>query len=311
MAVKVLYIAGWGRSGTTILDNILGSYDSVFATGELFYLWHRGLKQRRRCGCGAQLTGCRLWRDVLDVAYADGELDAARTAAVQQRAVRVRDTLRLTAENPGEDVAAYRDEMRRIYTAIATVTGARLIVDSSKTPSGAAVLARIPDVESYLLHMVRDPRAVAYSWMRPTPQPDVRSRRPMQPHSAIESTTHWMAWNLMIERLMQESFGGRSRRLRYEDFVAAPRKTVESLFRFTGTPLTTGPFEDHATVRLPGNHTVSGNPNRFRTGSVQLRPDDAWRSDQRWQHRAAATAISLPLLRRYGYTLTAAGRRGD
>src|SRR4029450_3966539 len=106
--------------------------------------------------------------------------------------------------------------------------------------------------------MSRERRASACSWMRPTPHPDVRSRRPMQPHSAIESTTHWMAWNLMIERLMQESFGSRSRGLRYEDFVPAPGETVESLFRFTGTPLTTGPFENHATVRLPGNHTVSG-----------------------------------------------------
>jgi len=34
---KVLYIAGWGRSGSTILDNVLGQLDGCFSTGELNY----------------------------------------------------------------------------------------------------------------------------------------------------------------------------------------------------------------------------------------------------------------------------------
>jgi hypothetical protein len=59
--MKVLYIAGWGRSGTTILDNIVGSYDSAFTTGELYYLWRRGLNQGRSCGCGTKLPHCRTW----------------------------------------------------------------------------------------------------------------------------------------------------------------------------------------------------------------------------------------------------------
>jgi len=301
--VKVLYIAGWGRSGTTILDNILGSYDSVFSTGELFYLWRRGLNQGQRCGCGSKLPRCPTWQKILDVAYADDELNPKRTAAVQRRSVRVRHTRRLSRPNLLGEAAEYRNEIGRLYAAIGAVTGAKLIVDSSKVPPGAAVLAQVPGVDSYLLHMVRDPRAVAYSWVRPKPQVNGTAALAMKPHSATESTASWVGWNMLIEQLTGTSFAGRSQRLRYEDFVADPRNTVESLLESTGTSWSAGPFQDVATVQLPANHTVSGNPSRFKTGRVVLRADDDWRSDQPWSPRVVSTAISLPLLRRYGYPL--------
>jgi sulfotransferase family protein len=301
--MKVLYIAGWGRSGTTILDNILGSYDSVFSAGELFYLWRRGLHQRRPCGCGARLTGCRTWQNILDVAYAGDKLNPKRTAALQRRAVRVRHTRRLSRAELTEEAAEYRDEMRRVYTAIGAVTGAELIVDSSKVPSGAAVLAQIPEIESYLVHMIRDPRAVAFSWTRATDQPGGGVAPKMAPHSAVDSTANWTGWNLLIEGLARDLFAGRSRRLRYEDFVAGPRDTVESLLDLAGMKWSSGPFQDSATVQLPGNHTVSGNPSRFRTGTVALCTDEEWRYRQPWRQRAASTAMSLPLLRHYGYSI--------
>jgi hypothetical protein len=56
-------------------------------------------------------------------------------------------------------------------------------------------------------------------------------------------------------------------------------------------------------IRLGGNHTVSGNPSRFSSGSVRLRRDDEWRSKQRLTDRAISTTLSLPLLRRYDYQI--------
>lgn len=54
----------------------------------------------------------------------------------------------------------------RLYAAAAEVTGARLLIDSSKRPSDAALLRLLPDVEPFYLQLVRDPRAVAFSWQR-------------------------------------------------------------------------------------------------------------------------------------------------
>ena len=37
--VPVLYIGGWGRSGSTLLAHLLGGLDRMVAVGELRYVW--------------------------------------------------------------------------------------------------------------------------------------------------------------------------------------------------------------------------------------------------------------------------------
>jgi hypothetical protein len=90
--------------------------------------------------------------------------------------------------------------------------------------------------------------------------------------------------------------------VRYEDFVSSPRTTVASIARFVGEEHRELPFVDEHVARLQPNHCVSGNRSRFAQGDVELRLDDAWK-----QHRGAArstvTALTAPLLGRYGYSV--------
>jgi hypothetical protein len=296
---KVLYIAGWGRSGTTIVDNVLNSYDSVFSTGELFYLWQRGIVHGRKCGCGKLFRVCSVWRDILGTAFGDNPPDPARVITLQQRAIRVRHTPSLVNNPLTEDAEEYLKIYTRLYHAIAEVTGARMIVDSSKVPSGAALLTRMAGVEPYLLHMVRDPRAVTHSWMGAAPAPE--TRRTNQP---ITSTVHWLVRNAMTERLAR-AFPRHYLRLRYEDFAVEPRAAIERVLDFTGLPRSGGPFIEDATVLLRPNHTIAGNPARFRNGEIAVRPDNRWRREQHLGPRLTTTALSLPLLHHYGYRATA------
>ena len=298
--VKILYIAGWGRSGTTIVDNIFNSYASVFSTGELFYLWQRGFLHRRKCGCNVLFERCVLWRDILRAAFGDRIPDPERVVGLQQHSVRVRQTLSLTAGELSPAAAEYRDICARLYQAIAEVTGASLIVDSSKVPSGAALLTRMPGVEPYLLHMVRDPRAVTYSWMRAAPPPEKRKNAAPIYQRPASSTVHWLVRNALTERLAS-AFPQRHKRLRYEDFAARPRAVIEGVLEMTGTPVNEGPFLGDATVMLEPNHTIAGNPSRFRSGEIALRNDDRWRSEQPAGPRLTSTCLAFPLLRRYGY----------
>jgi hypothetical protein len=293
---KVLYIAGWGRSGTTIVDNVLNSYESVFSTGELFYLWQRGMVHHRRCGCGVMFARCDLWGEVLDEAFGTRPPDPCRVIALQEQAVRVRHTPGLLHGELSAPAREYLDIYRRLYRAIADVTGARLIVDSSKLPSGAALLTRMHDVEPYLLHMVRDPRAVTHSWMGGAPAKK-RVRTRLKPST---STAHWLIRNVLAEWLAH-AYPGRHRRLRYEDFAADPRPVIEAVLAMTGMPYQPGPFLDGTTVQLRLNHTIAGNPSRFRNGRVAVEPDDRWRDQQQLGPRLTSTALALPLLHRYRY----------
>src|SRR5205085_9431203 len=80
--VRVLYVAGTGRSGSTLLARILGRADSVFAAGELRYVWQRGLLEDRVCGCGEPFSRCPFWSEVVDRAFGGRRgVDAAGVAA--------------------------------------------------------------------------------------------------------------------------------------------------------------------------------------------------------------------------------------
>jgi hypothetical protein len=50
------------------------------------------------------------------------------------------------------------------------------------------------------------------------------------------------------------------------------------------------------------SHSVFGNVVRFRSGDVELQSDELWRKDMRPAHKLALTALTLPWLRKYGYS---------
>ena len=71
--VKVLYLAGPTRSGSTILSNILGEIDGFFNAGQIFELWDKGLAENGLCGCGQQLTTCEIWSTVFKKAFTNAK----------------------------------------------------------------------------------------------------------------------------------------------------------------------------------------------------------------------------------------------
>ena len=52
MVTRVLYIGGLGRSGTTLLERILGELPGACALGEVVHLWDRDVRADERCACG-------------------------------------------------------------------------------------------------------------------------------------------------------------------------------------------------------------------------------------------------------------------
>lgn len=314
--VKVLYIAGWGRSGSTVLDNLLGELDGYFSGGELHYFWERGLIEGRKCGCGRLITSCEVWSRVLErvaSSTALSQVDPHQIVQWQTETVRVRHTQRLLRTSPA-DVAdsiplrSYAEVLGGLYGAIADAGEARVIVDSSKRPSDGAFLRLLPNVVPYYIHLVRDPRAVAYSWRRRKRQLDRDRPAELRRHGVADSTASWLGWNLEIESLRRHVPAQHSLLVRYEDFVRRPRSVVAGVVNMVGEDTGALPFEDDSTVRLSGNHTTSGNPSRFTTGAVKLRGDDEWLMHQPTWDRLQATAIAAPLLRRYGYPLRLGAR---
>lgn len=311
----MLSIVGPGRSGTTILASVLGEADGVVSVGELRWLWKRGLLERRTCGCGRAADECPVWSTVVEKALAgraEGPAEIVRAqgelASRRRRPAAIR-----AASGGGTDWAALellRSVTAQLVPAIAEVTGARVIVDSSKRAQDAAVLAGLEGIDHYVLHMVRDPGAVAFSWQRRDKQIRVaEGTKAMETRGLLSSVARWTENGLGAAALRRRVPPERWMFLRYEDFAAEPRDTVTRILAFLGEDVA-APFVDADTVELHVNHTVAGNPNRFRVGEVTISLDSEWSRRMPRARQLAVRALTWPFLLRYGYPLRArAGSR--
>ena len=303
---KVLLIIGRGRSGSTILDNMLGELDGFFSVGELHNLWKRGLVRGHTCGCGRPLTECPLWTSVLEAAERNLGRELPNPDQVvrwQDQFVRPSDTRRLLkvgSDGTGApQLANYLSVLNSVYEALFEVTGERVIVDSSKRPSHAALFHLLPGVTPYFVQLVRDPRAVSYS--RTRVKSDEVDQRLMRQDGPLRSAVKWWQRNAEAETVRRRYPADRSLTVRYEDLVSDPASVIESIADLVGETIVNAPFEGPKSMRLGKNHTAAGNPSRFKQGLITLREDDEWVSRQSSGDRWITTLISLQLLKRYGY----------
>lgn len=305
----VLYIAGWSRSGSTILANVLGSLPGFTSVGELRYIWTVGLQENEPCGCGSPLRTCPFWESVLTQLPGDLEATADEARSVLQSRLRVRHAPALIARRnlgPTGPLRSYLATLSALYRTIAKLASADVIVDSSKYPSDVALLRFDKGIDPRVLHLVRDPRAVAYSWQRAKVRRDRSTQGTMPRYGPLYSTANWVGFNLLIEALRKRMGRAASQMLRYEDFVAQPQDAVQDVASWLGHAGLELPFEAPRTAVLDTSHTVNGNPDRLRSGRVEVEEDDAWRSSLDRPDELTVTTLASPLLRRYGYSFSGA-----
>jgi len=303
----VVYIAGSGRSGSTLLERALGEVPGFVNVGELIDLYRRTAAQDERCGCGAAFAECPFWARVGDRAFGGWpEQKLAATHRLQNRVARQRRMPRLLAmplagRQFRADVAAYGASYDVLYHAIAAEAGAACVVDASKWPVQALALARA-GLDVRVIHLVRDVRGVAYSLgKRDVSRPHaVREADVMSHLSPAMAAARWVA--VQSQAGLLRRCGLPVTRMRYEAFVRHPRAAVEAAL--AGIGLAAPPAHlahiGAGRVVLSTSHGLSGNPSRFRDGEITLRADESWRAGMPRRDRLVVTAIGLPLMLRYG-----------
>lgn len=305
---KVLLFLGKGRSGSTVLDNVLGGVDGFFTAGELFLLWDALATGAYRCGCGELVPDCSLWRDVTDRVFdrrANGPADVGEARALQHSVLRWRHLPRVllgrrASRRMPEAFRQWADLTGSLYRAIAEVTGARVIVDASKVPMNPAAAGLVAGIEPYLLHLVRDPRAVVYSWKRKKEVGAREGDEEMPRFGALYTSLSWTVRNAAVE-VLRKQVTGPSHLVRYEDFAERPRDTVAEIVSYLEEDDAALPFVDARTAVVGGAHTVAGNPDRFDREEVTIREDVAWREALSVRDRRVTSLVAGPLLRRYRY----------
>lgn len=305
--IKVLYIGGSGRSGTTLLLRLLGQLNGFVAVGELWHIWFMGFTQNHLCGCGQPFKHCPFWTEVVTEAFGGFDQINVEEIRALRRSVQSDSHLPRLALPFLRDAAyqkrleSYLHILTRLYVSIQRVSRCRVIVDSSKGPRYALNLNEVPQVELYLAHLVRDSRAVAYSWRRKKFRPEIHwTTEYMARQSEIFSAMEWNITNSMLRWLPSQ--GIRYSPIRYEDFVVQPRKIIAQISDFleenVGEP---DFFEGDQSVSLGMSHTAMGNPNRFQQGTIKIKPDDTWHTQMPRFYQLLVTTLTWPLLREFGY----------
>ncbi len=227
---KVVFVMGGGHCGSTLLDLILGSHTQAFSLGELKSLATYRLEDGALCGICKD--ACPFWdgkvsRRVLRHAFLGAH---SRQPIVQA----------LYKRYGGMQVA--------LYGHLAQAAGVSLLIDSSKSiwwiRRQCRAIALRPSTEAYLIHMIRDGRAVANSYLRRYPE------RGME-----RVATEWARDTKKREAYIQKFSASRRMTLSYEQLVSDPEGTAGWLCEWLGIEME----PEMLRYWLHDHHLVGGN----------------------------------------------------
>jgi hypothetical protein len=333
--VKVLKITGLGRSGSTILDVVLGNHPDIESVGEVGNVIRNGWISRESlreidpsklrvpiCTCGKRLDvlyvdapdeACPFWSSVRRewLERADGESIESYPKLQNDFELKRRwsryglDPLpRLLYERrrPSASLRSYARLTRTFFESIRAVSGKPVIVDSSKSPARALAFGMVPGVELYVVHLVRDGRGVMIS-LRKTFKKDLQAgiMWDHKGHPMWKTAVRWIVLNLASEWICSQLGPKRTMRLRYEDFVADPKSALERIGSLIEVDLRDVADAASSGKPMQAGHNIGGNRTK-KSGTITLRPDaQEWRTALSPTERLLSWMSMGWLLRRYGY----------
>jgi hypothetical protein len=305
--IRVIYIMGCGRSGSTVLDTLLGNHGQVISVGELAGL-NQAVLAQEYCSCRTHIHQCAFWGRVLEQWQQRAGMDLSHYVALQKRYEQAQmlgaaSWLRLwrgRRRGHPPEFRDYLDATCQLYQAIAEVAGRRVVVESSKAPVRAAVLSHIRGIDLRLIHLVRDVRGVAWSRKKSfTPAPEAGVTRHQPGRGVLYSTVYWLLVNLVAGQV-RAARSPHSLLVRYEDLVTRTEEVLDAISAMAEVDFRqlTVAIRNHQ--QLAVSHLFAGNRVRM-SGSIRLQPDVEWQQ-QMPQLDQRITAITAHwTLKHYGY----------
>lgn len=299
---KILYIMGSGRSGSTLLDAMLSDQPEIFGAGELCNLLSAMDIRQNYCACGSRSAECPLWVEVRREWARAARADVATEyPALQNRIERVRSYPRHYGNSAGDPLMKkYLELTGALFEAIAKVTSATTVVDSSKAPIRALALSKMDDVELRVIHLVRDVRGVAYSNQQKF-ESDPRGgiMTALSGRGWTHAAVRWMLTNSVANRV-RARLGDRAILVRYEDFVGQPAQTLQRLSAFSRLDFRPTAEKLQCGGAFKAGHQIEGNRLRM-YDRIELKPDIRWRQHMSKTKKSLLPLLTAPVSWRYGY----------
>ncbi len=307
MLRKIVYIAGYGRSGSTLLERILATHPQIEGLGEVSSLFRVLEHENARCSCGAPILQCPVWGPALSRFQRQSGEQWGSWAKIQKH---------FEAVPFGGVFSFFQRDLHQKYCSLLqqlfdniskSAPNVTTLIDSSKTAWPTAwrplQLDRCLPVPVKVIHLVRDVRGCMWSNIRLDNLAVEQGRSRGVPLASIRTAIHWPVANITAQ-MYQYHCPHNYFRVRYEDFVASPETIVASIGDFLEMDLSeqislVSRMRSQAVI-LPRTHQISGNRLRFRD-KFRIHGDFSWQVSLRWYHRLLASLFGGLLSRKYGY----------
>lgn len=231
---KILYIAGYGRCGSTILDIILSGHPEITGVGEVTFLLEDWADSGRHCSCGIAYQNCDFWKGLFSNQTPLPQMTKL-TRKIEKRSFVLRLLLGIISR---EDRQVYHAYQEKVLAHIVSQTGSSIVVDSSKSARDAlgrfVALSKLAGQDVYVLHLVRDGFAVMESQIVTGDNWALEGQTTSYRWLALRTAFGWVITNVWVPLLGRLLGPNRYMLLRYEDFIENPAVALQAIGQFCG-----------------------------------------------------------------------------
>lgn len=320
---QLVYILAASHSGSTLLAMLTGSHPQAYTVGEL-KATHLDDPDRYLCSCGEKIRNCGFWANVqtgmarrgyeFDITNAEtdfrnvGSWYANRLLCplVRGRGWEVVRDMALSLS------AVWRKRFEEIQLrntallgTICELTGAKIIVDSSKIGLRLKYLLKIPHFRVRVIRLIRDGRGVALSYMDPARFADARDPslrgggtggdREAERLSLAEAAYEWRRSNEEAEAILANLDRSQWMEVRYEHLCRQPKAVMNRIFEFIGLEKV-----DVVDRFRCGSRHVLGNGMRL-DKVLEIQLDQRWKREMSEAQLLEFDAVAGAMNRQYGY----------
>lgn len=292
--ITVLYIAGTGRNGSTLMERILNELPGFFAAGELGYVSF----DHSPCMCHKKFNECPVWGKIVnDADFKKIEQDSVHQAVSQYLSNHIANQIKLLLfKQRPEDFKKVLSCVESWFKAIHHQSNAQVITDSTIYPLFGYCLSLMPSIDLHVVHLIKDPRSFVHSMNKAkyTSKNEVWSPR-VPP---LQSISSWMKRNIFIE-LIFSKYKGKYLRVHYEDFIEDPIRTLNEIGRLLNLKLENFEFIRGKKITFGECHLSCGNIDAFKKGEIILKVDERWKQEMNFGTKFLVTLMTWPLLLKY------------
>jgi hypothetical protein len=321
---RLAYLLAASHSGSTLLTMLLGAQPGACTAGEL-KATSLGDPSAYRCSCRQLIRECPFWKQVsaamaerhcpdFDITRAgtsifDAPAPLARKLLSPLYRGRFMEGVRDLAlfTTPGWRAHLQQTNRRNLalIESLLAVTGAEIVVDSSKVALRLKYLLQISDLDIRVIRVIRDGRAVSLTYMdewsfADCSDPALRNggtglRRPPPRQNMAEAANEWKRSNESADALVARLPRAQWTEVRYEELCADPAATLRRLAPFLGLD----PDQTLLDFRSRPQHVI-GNGMRMDTTS-EIKLDERWRQHLTGEDLRVFEEVAGKLNRKYGY----------